>query len=197
MPYDSVFYDIYRDYLQEETVRRNHDRMFAHFYKYSQGTPLLVADLGCGLGEYSLYGFYNQYVGVDANNTANYVKNFIHVDYHKEVLPYLLPFVPTAFVSLFSIECCHSAKDKYALYENLFARMPSLKYGLVGGFFYQDSREMETIGETEGIISYQTIEDPSLYISLTFSEFRLHMRTPSIMFGSDVIEVWKIFSRLA
>ncbi len=61
--------------------------------------------------------------------------------------------------------------------------------------FYESKRDLETVGETGGIVSHQTIEDPAKYISEAFSEFRIHMRTPSRMFGEDVIEVWKILSR--
>ena len=194
MAYDAEFYRMYQAYLREEIVRTNHDRVFECFYKFTQPTQLFVADLGCGLGEYSLYGPYTKYVGVDINDTGQ-VRNFVQTDYHSLDFVNLLPFTPTAFVSLFSIECCHSVEDKYALYEKIFTGISSMRYGLVGGFFYESKRNLETVGETGGIVSYQTIEDPSRHISKTFSEYRMHVRTPSKMFGEDVIEIWKILNR--
>lgn len=194
MAYDQEFYRMYRTYLCELAVRTNHNRIFELFRKFTQHAQLQVVDLGCGLGEYSTYGSYFDYVGVDVNN-AGTVKNFLRADYHDLGFVGSLPFMPTAFVSLFSIECCHSAKDKYALYEKLFARIPSIQNALVGGFFYKSKRELETVGEAGGIVSYQTIEDPSKHISRTFSELRIHFDTPSDMFGDDVVEVWKILGR--
>ena len=196
MAYDKNFYKLYLEYLKEKTVRASHDRMFAYFRQFTHPYSLRVADLGCGLGEYSTYGYYADYVGIDLNNTGQ-VKNFTQVDYHDLGFVAKLPFAPNAFVSLFSIECFHSAKDKYALYEKIFADAPSVKYALVGGFFYESKRGLETVGETGGIVSYQTIEDPAQYISRMFSELRTHIKTPSKMFGKDVIEVWKILSRSA
>lgn len=196
MAYDTEFYQMYREYLQEKTVRANHYKIFKYFRMFTHSTSLRVVDMGCGLGEYSQYGHYAEYVGVDVND-AGQVGNFVCADYHDLTLADLSQFacVPTAFVSLFSIECFHSAKEKYALYRKIFNNIPSLKYGLVGGFFYESKRDLETVGEAGEIISYQTIEDPSKYISDIFSEFRIHIHTPSKMFGDDVIEVWKILSR--
>ena len=106
-----------------------------------------------------------------------------------------LPFQPTAFVSLFSTELGHSPEEKYALYERIFARIPKLLYGLVGGFFYESKRGQEAVEEAGEIVSHQTIEDSSRHISKAFFEFRLHMHTPSKMFGEDVVEVWKFLCR--
>ena len=100
-----------------------------------------------------------------------------------------------AFISLFSVECCQLATIKYDLYNRIFSEFPTIGYGLVGGFFYQSKRDQESVSETGEIISYQTIEDPSLYISNLFTELRIHLHTPSKMFGQDVIEVWKFFIR--
>ena len=194
MAYDESFYRLYLDYLKEKTVRRSHNRAFEAFQKFTRPDSMLVMDIGCGLGEYSMHGHYADYAGIDLNNVGQ-IKSFVQADYHDFGFVDELPFRPTAFVSLFSIECCHSAERKYALYERIFTDIPSIKYGLVGGFFYESKREFETVGETGGIISYQTIEDPSHYISGTFLELRVHLQTPSKMFGKDVIEVWKILSR--
>lgn len=195
MAYDETFYTMYGNYLREKTVRENHNKMFRLFYNQTRPTPLLVADLGCGLGEYSQYGSYDKYIGVDLNNPGN-IKDFVQADYHASNFAELLPFAPTAVVSLFSIECFHPATEKYIFYEKLFKDFPSLCYAFVAGFFYESKRDQETVGETGGIISYQTIENPEKYKSETFSEQRTRIETPSQMFGSDVIEVFKILSRI-
>lgn len=194
MPYDEKFYRDYAEYLLEHTVRTSHDLVFRLFRRFVYPAPLLVVDLGCGLGEYQTYGHHDDYVGVDLNYTGQ-VGNFVCADYHDLSFLNQLPFMPTVFVSLFSIECFHSARDKYALYERIFGAFPFIQHGLVGGFLYEGRRNLETVEENGKIVSYQTIEDSALYISETFSELRLHMRTPSRMFGDDVVEVWKIFCR--
>ena len=195
MAYDEKFYEMYRKYLMEKTVRASHGRVFEYFRTFTRQNLLYVVDLGCGLGEYYIFGPYIDYVGIDLNNDIGDTKYFVLADYHDLGFVERLPFRPNVFVSLFSIACCHPAAEEYALYENIFAEVPTIEYGLVGGFFYENKRDLETIGETGGLISYQTIEDPSKHISERFDEFRLHMRTPSKMFGKDVIEVWKILSR--
>ena len=196
MPYDKNFYKLYKNYLEEPAVRRNHDYVFECFKNLTGELGLSVVDLGCGMGEYQTYGgTHENYVGVDLNNTGK-IRNFVSADYHKLNFAKKLPFKPNVFVSLFSIECCNSAKEKYALYNKIFKTLPSIRYGLVGGFFYESKRNLETVEEAGKIISYQTIEDSSCYISQLFSEFRLHIRTPSVMFGQDVIEVWKFFIRI-
>ncbi len=192
--YGTEFYQLYLGYLQEPTVRANHDMMFETFYRFTRPTQLRIMDLGCGLGEYSRYGPHSEYVGIDLNN-AGQVKNFVHMDYTELNLASHLPFVPNAFVSLFSIEACYPAKSKYALYERIFAENPSIRYGLVSGFFYESRRGLETVSEAGKIVSYQTIEDQSKYVSGNFSEVRVYLRTPSKMFGDDPVEVWKMLAR--
>ena len=81
------------------------------------------------------------------------------------------------------------------LYEKVFAQFSSINFGLVVGLFYESKRGLEIVEETGGITSHQTIEDPSLFVSDVFTELRVHLRTPSAMFGQDVIEVWKFFVR--
>ena len=196
MAYDKGFYERYERYLKEESVRASHDLVFRQFEKVA-GERLYVVDLGCGLGEFCQYGLPYSYVGVDLNYIGGHFR-LIKTDYHDldAVKARLYPYLtPNAFVSLFSIECFHSAAEKYTLYRKIFETFPTIQFGLAGGFFYESKRGQETVGETGNIVSYQTIEDPVLYISDIFAEFRLHIRTPSQMFDSDVIEVWKIFIR--
>lgn len=154
-----------------------------------------MVDLGCGIGEYATYNLHHAaYVGVDLNNTGS-AAPFLQADYLKLDFVNLLPFSPNAFISLFSIECCHAAEKKYNLYNRIFSTLPAIRCGLVGGFFYESRRSKEIVSEAGEIVSYQTIEDPSLHISDLFTELRFHLRTPSQMFGNDVIEVWKLLIR--
>jgi hypothetical protein len=196
MPYDKNFYEMYAKYLKEKNVRANHDFVFRQFKKMTEEF-LFVVDLGCGLGEYHQYGLPFSYVGFDVNNLGGDFL-LVQTDYHDfDMLKagLHLRMIPNVFVSLFSIECFHSADDKYALYRRIFETFPSIRFGLVGGFFYENKRGQEKVIEEGHIVSYQTIEDPSLYISDRFTEFRFHIHTPSKMFGPDVVEVWKIFIR--
>ena len=195
MPYDESFYQKYREYLQEQAVRRNHDHIFKIFASLLHPDSPHVIDLGCGTGEYATYDRrHAAYVGIDLNNAAS-ANLFVQADYLNLDFINLLPFLPNAFVSLFSVECCHSAESKYAFYNRIFSEFLTIRCGVASGFFYESRRNCETVSETGEIISYQTIEDPSLHISSQFSELRIHLHTPSKMFGDDVVEVWKLFVR--
>ncbi len=212
MAYDKKFFERYSEYLEEPTVRKNHDwmfRCFARLVTVPHYHPITI-DLGCGTGEFWYYGARSQldYIGIDKENNLRgpHSDDFIQADYlvldfgselkaMTDRLPRQFSGPVTTFVSLFSAEIIQSAKDKYAFYERLFAAFPTLKYGLVSGFFYESKRDQEKVGETGGIESYQTIERPEDYISPTFTEMRVHMKTPSTMFGPDVVEVWKILVR--
>lgn len=195
MPYDESFYQLYEAYLLEKAVRANHDLMFEHWKRLVR-IPLHVIDLGCGIGEYRRYGNSANYMGIDLVNSGQ-LDNFIEADYTDPAnlvadLATLTP-EPNAFVSLFSCECCHSAERKYEIYESFFTTFPSIQHGLVSGFFYRSRLDEEVVKEAGGIESFQTVErTPS---SQTFSEFRVTIHTPSKMFGQDVIEVWKFFTR--
>lgn len=195
MPYDENFYRMYSKYLEESLVRKNHDHVFTLFASLLLPDSPRVIDLGCGLGEYAMYDPHHAaYVGIDLNDIGK-VARFIQANYAALDFGYLLPFSPNAFISLFSVECCHPVEKKYDLYNRLFSTFPTVRCGLVGGFFYESRRGKDTVSETGEIVSYQTIEDPSLYISGLFTELRIHLHTPSQMFGDDVVEVWKLFVR--
>jgi hypothetical protein len=195
MPYDENFYHLYRKYLNEPIVRQNHNHIFSLFASLILPEKPQVIDLGCGIGEYPTFDLYHaNYTGIDLNNTGK-LKNFIQADYTALDFQQLVPFAPNAFISLFSIECCNPANSRYVFYEKLFSAFSALQYGLAGGFFYESRRHKETISETGDIVSYQSTEDPALYISNIFTELRVHLQTPSVMFGPDVIEVWKILIR--
>jgi hypothetical protein len=204
--YDIEFFAQYAKYLKEPIVRHNHNQVFRWFYNMSEplvrvaGTPKFfnhsVIDLGCGLNEFGQYGISSYYVGVDLA-PSRIDNTFMHVqaDYTKdENLWSKLPYKPNTFVSLFSAECCLNVQDRYALYRRLFAN-PDIKCGLSSGFYYKSKRHEETVGETGGIQSFQTIDDIGSDVVLDVQEVRLIMETPSKMFGPDVVEVWKVFLR--
>ncbi len=193
MPYDENFYRMYREYLEEPTVRKNHDCIFELFTSFLLPESPRVVDFGCGVGEYLTYDSrHSRYVGIDRNKTIDST-DFIQADYLSVDLS--LPFPPNAFLSLFSVECCHPLAVRYDFYERVFAAFPAIRCGLVGGFFYESRRDQETVTESGELVSYQTIEDPSRHISPNFTELRAHLYTPSEMFGRDVVEVWKFFVR--
>lgn len=192
MAYDQKFFRMYAAYLREPVVRRNHDKVFRMFRAFDTDS-LVFADLGCGIGEFRKFGHYAKYVGVDHHDTGD-IPDFVEADYTKPDLIEKLPFRPDAFVSLFSIEACLPASERYAIYSRMFSEIPGMKCALVSGFYYESKRHDATVSEKGGIVSHQTIEDlPD--DDLPFDECRVLMRTPSRMFGQDVVEVWKFLTR--
>ena len=201
MPYDAKFYETYQEYLKEPTVRKNHDNVFKLFAHLMFTDAPHVIDLGCGTGEYLTYDFcHAEYCGIDFNNASGFIHPyFIQADYKTLNFMDQVPFRPNAFISLFSTELFLSDRAKYTFYERIFRELPCIRFGMVSGFFYESKRRKKILKELEGtdkeITSRQTIEHPSRYISDYFTEMRIHMHTPSQMFGPDVVEVWKIFVR--
>ncbi|HUZ92878.1 MAG TPA: hypothetical protein VNG29_02670 [Candidatus Paceibacterota bacterium] len=204
MPYDAAFYEQYRAYINEPQVRRNHDRMFRLFAQIMFPELPAVMDLGAheSVGEYAIKDkLHADYTGIDIHNTNGGITHgfrrmsFLRADYMDLDFTGRLSFEPNAFISLFSVEPSYSPAVRYGFYNRLFAKFSSVRWGLASGFFYESRRAAESVSETGDIVSYQTIEDPSLHLSPLFTELRVHLRTPSRMFGNDVIEAWKIFIR--
>ena len=193
MSYNQEFYRLYSDYLEEATVRRSHDFAFDVFRSQYGGRGNVI-DLGCGLGEYEKYGDCDEYLGID-RVVSGRVCRFMRADYTDMSFVSRLPWQPDTFISLFSIEACYPAAERYQLYEKLFAALPSVQHALVPGFYYESRRQEATVGEAGRIVSWQTIEGLHDFPSATFSEERLVLHTPSKMFGQDVVEVWKFLSR--
>lgn len=192
---DKAFWERYREYLKEPMVRKNHNAMFRLFARLMTPDPPRVMDFGCGSGEYARHDIcYIEYAGIDKTDVGG-VRNFIQADYTELGFADALPFTPNAFISLFSSELSSPCAVKYDLYTRIFMNFPCIQFGMVSGFFYESKRGHETVEETGGLISHQTIEDPTLWISPLFTESRTHIYTPSEMFGKDVIEVWKVFIR--
>jgi len=189
--YLNEFYVKYFTYLHEDEVREGHDLAFKRFNDWSKTSKHNVIDLGCGLCEYLWFGKPENYIGIDLS--PQFKPFSIEGDYTKKTFEIELPFEPSAFVSLFSAECCMSPKKKYHLYNRMFEHFPSIKFGLVSGFFYESRKDKELVQETGGITSYQSIETPIR--SDVFTECRWQTKMPSTMFGSDVVEVWKFLER--
>lgn len=192
MAYDESFFKAYRAYLQEDKVRENHNEMFRLFSRMTR-MPLSVVDLGCGVGEFYHLGVYYDYLGVDRQNWGGIHRdNFVQGDYTN--LPKDLRFSPEGFISLFSIEACFPASERYALYAKLF-RETDVKWGMSAGFYYTDKRNQAIVSEAGDIVSHQTIESLGEYACEGFEEQWMTLRTPSKMFGDTVVEVWKFFRR--
>jgi hypothetical protein len=197
MPYDETFYETYKSYLLEPTVRKAHDWMFHVALIEPRFNDVL--DLGCGaFNEFLVYAKPENYIGIDIGaSSAATNGRIIRGDYRDvETLTALVrPNTPTAFVSLFSTEITAPFKENYALYENIFKSIPSIKAGLVSGFYYVSKKEQNPIGETGGIQSYQTLECIEEAHSTLFEERRMILPVPSRMFGQDVFEIWKFFEK--
>lgn len=192
MTYNNDFYKRYKEYLEEPEVRKSHDMALDCFSLIGDKVVSSAIDFGCGTGEFRDYFVYKDmtYVGVDVVNSP---AASIVMDYTKE-----LPDVdtnPDTFVSLFSIEACLPIKDRTPLYEKIFLKYPSIKIALVSGFYYEDKQDQESVIETGELKSYQTITRLVDETSDIFSEARLVMRTPSDLFGENVIEVWRMLER--
>lgn len=195
--YDNNFYEQYKEYLKEPIVRKNHDWIFSLlntlFYN--------VVDLGCGTKEFKKYSWlkgaipnYSKYIGIDLESPYADVK----ADYRTLKLKDLdlSPFPEiTTFVSLFSTELTADYKTNYLFYQKLFEENPTIKFGLVSGFYYSDKKDIQPVREAGDIVSYQTLEPLEDAINNVFSEKRIILATPSQFFGPNVIEVWKLFER--
>jgi hypothetical protein len=206
MAYDDEFFKMYVEYLQEPTVRANHDAAFRLFRTFCGDVYHNVIDLGCGSYEFVCYGSgVMKYCGVDKTLRGSIGRHIEAVEYDylaPDVMnvPSLLRadhrFSPNTFVSLFSVEPIIHEEQRYAFYTNLFETCPTLKYGLSAGFYYTSLSNQATVGETGGIISHQTIDRPYEYPHPLFTETRILMETPSKMFGKDVVEVYKMMKRV-
>ncbi len=198
MAYDNDFYNAYKSYLAEKTVRRAHDRVFE--IAMLDANMQSVVDFGCGMfNEFYVYARPKTYIGVDINVETSLKgnKRLVKADYRScESLNKLVtPDSPTSFTSLFSTEITAPAKQNYKFYEMVFEHIPSIQSGLVSGFYYVSKKGKNPIGEAGGLTSYQTLEEIESVRSDVFDESRIVMHVPSKMFGQDVYEVWKLFAR--
>ena len=200
MGYDKEFYNAYKAYLEEPAVRKAHDFIFSVADLNNNFND--VVDFGCGaFNEFYVHANPLEYVGIDANAVPeeNMGKRIIAADYRKtdDIAKIIHPNWPTAFVSLFSTEITAPTAENYKLYEQMFRQLPTIKSGLVSGFYYASKKNQNPVGEVGGIMSYQTLEsiEDARIQSKVFEEKRIILPVPSKMFGPDVFEVWKFFER--
>ena len=195
MAYDESFYKAYTEYLQEPTVREAHDWVFGLIKEdYSFDN---VVDFGCGRSQ-EFYNHYRPryYLGVDENlddnlNEPGFRFALLKEDYRAKTNWEGM----RAFVSLFSCEITAPVNENYIYYMQLFKDTPSLGAGLVSGFYYAKRMGSNPVKEAGGLLSWQTLEPINYVKNTVFSEKRIYMPVPSKMFGDDVVEVWKIFTR--
>lgn len=197
MAYDDAFFERYAEYMLEPTVRRNHNRVFDLLDRLNDDIISWrsnVVDLGCGLGEFQQYGHrYSGYCGVDLYPRLKSASFVLKADYLGLTFLKELPFSPDVFVSMFSVEPICSPGMRNGYYVNLFRNCPTLRLGLSAGFYYSSKKDETRVGETGGIMSYQTNDE--IEPNDVYDEMRITMRTPSKMFGPDVVEVFKIMRR--
>ena len=195
MGYDPDFYNAYKAYLNESTVRKAHGFVF----KLALTNPDFqnVLDFGCGMfNEFFVHANPQRYIGIDVNvPTESGEKRLIQADYRNMPLTDLTCHSPTAFVSLFSTEITAPADENYTFYEKIFRELPTVNSGLVGGFYYVSKKHQNPIKETGGVVSYQTLDNIEDVRSDVFDEKRLTLAVPNQMFGQDVYEVWKFLER--
>ena len=195
MAYDNDFYQAYAEYLREPRVRQAHDLALGALAPQSNK----VLDLGCGVfNEYWHYAKPQpaQYIGVDINAIpdAGYSFSTIPGDYRDINFLSEIKCDTKAFVSLFSTEITAPHTENYRFYERLFTEL-GFEEGLVSGFFYETKLDQNPVEEAGGIVSWQTLERLEEVESSVFSEVRLVVKVPSKLFGPDVYEVWKYFTR--
>lgn len=202
MACDAAFFTAYNEYLVEPGVRANHDRVFKDWLKRTDPAIFNVVDLGCGAGEFFRHGYWWHYLGIDKQprfppvpgQTVTFAADYLDIDHWVAKMK----FKPNAFVSLFSVELVMAPAARYDFYSRLFDAIPTLKYGLSAGFYYTHCAHQPSVTEAGDIVSHQTIEllgEPNCNVP-GVSEERLVFRNPSNMFGQNVVEVWKYFTRL-
>lgn len=190
MSYNQEFFEKYKNYLKETKVRHVHNHMFMI---YKSLLPILnIVDFGCGqCCEFIYRCGCNNYFGFDFNppdSKMTYACDYTKIS--KEDILKKVTFPINGFVSLFSTECCLSVEQKYHFYRKIFQEH-DIKVALVSGFYYKDKIKDEQVTETNGILSYQSIEDQKFYKCDEFIELRTYIDVPSELFGVQVVEVWK------
>jgi hypothetical protein len=199
--YGEAFYAAYEEYLEEPRVRAVHDTMLALATNF--GPFGRVVDLGCGRGmEFLRYGWPDRYVGIDRNARptpdleGNMHACVLAADYRDAslVADVVRDGTLTAAVSLFSVECSADSLTNHAFYENLFRESP-IESILSSGFYYTHVRDHEQVHENGWLVSWQTVRPVEDARSEVFDEFRITTPCPSLLFGNDVVEVWRFLTR--
>lgn len=188
---DERFWDSYGEFLEESKER--------HIDVISTLLPLnnnqSIVDLGCG--QYASAADlipHNDYMGIDQFNPGKRSSkdsfNFIQANYRN----FQLKSSFDGFVSLFSAEVTAPEQENRSMYHQIF-KNTNASWGLVSGFYYRSKMDQEVVEETGGIKSYQTL--PWLPpFSTAYSTKQICVSAPSKMFGPDVVEVWRLMTRV-
>lgn len=201
----------YRDYfieLQREPIRKIHDDVFKVYKSLHRDLflrPLETVDLGSATCEFGLYaGGVMNYAGLDLNRMPaipeiDHLRRFI-CDFTQ---PWpMLGFMPNSFVSLFASELILSFEEREKLYRRILRDYPTIKTGLVAGLYYQGHEDKEVYSEPiysegkptgEHFAVRQTIQRPLNHPGIM--ELRIETYPSYRMFGTNCVEVWRIFVR--
>lgn len=187
------FWAAYAEYVKE--TRAVHQRVTTLLTGHRPLTA--IVDLGCGRTKEALRLFSPlRYIGVDADPAvgADITMNYRDVEGLRLAMkhPNLETLRhPSTFVSLFSTELTASPEVNTEYYAKLFNTFPSLRRGVVAGFYYSRRRTEPTVSEAGGLTSWQSIGD----LTVSMRETRVALRVPSKLFGDDVVEVWRLLER--
>ena len=159
-----------------------------------------LLDLGCGKScEAKRLFSPENYIGVDLSppkNKETKEEKYITGNYRdKTVLETIEPGTVSMITSLFSVEITKPFLQNYSFYKDLFGRFINAEQIIVSGFYYKNKADQIVVEETGGLWSYQSIENPLIVKNNFFHEERYHLDAPSKLFGEDVVEVWKVFTR--
>jgi len=160
----------------------------------------VLFDLGCGLFREAetIIPWETSYKGFDQVLPEGHP---YRLDYRAEegvfVNPQLIEYMnqdkADTFCSFFSSECTESFVVNHSMYREIFKQVPTMQWGIVSGFYYSNRIHEYCVEEAGGIRSWQSNQD--LYGGDFFKETRVLIRNPSIMFGDDVVEVWRLLER--
>lgn len=203
--YTKHFYDRYRGHLTEPHVRYTHDAMFKILDSLHPALGhMKVIDFGCGTGEFDKYHKeHSFYTGIDSSPDAGSDlriwsggSGLITADFLEDGWQKQIDFNPTVFVGLFSTEIVMPPEQRYKFYKKVFLDFPSIKLGMVSGFYYDSKKHDSVIEEKSdaGIFTvYQTVESQGAFQNNIFDELRCYRNVPSELWGEDLVEVWKFF----
>lgn len=193
---DKSFWEQYAEYVEESLPR--HRRAVNMLLETVSGMSWdrNLLDLGCGqCREADTLLDPLKYLGLDVNPPER--DDCVQKNYRADIFEAkdLILFEPDCFSSIFSSEVTGTYPQNERLYEKVFRAFPSIKWGIVSGFYYGNRPTAPKVLEAGGIVSYQSIAPLEECESEVFDETRLLVKGPSKMFGPDVIEVWKLLER--
>lgn len=153
-----------------------------------------VLDLGCGETQIARSLWHPEnYIGLDLHATRADHKADI-TDF-EQVRPFLMQQETRLVVSLFALDVILPDPDTYI--NQIFSAASTVGYVLTSGFYYTDRRHEnpteERLPDGTALTSYQTLAPPKPLEYAT--QQQLHFPNPSKLFGPNVIEVWRLFTR--